>query len=256
MHSSCHRFSLTLPGRPRPYVLAHRGDRICRPENTLAAFEKAIRDGADVLETDLHLSSDDEFICIHDKTIDRTTNGTGRVAELSVTELKRFTAANDKPAWEQEKIPLLDELLAMLPPDRGLAIELKADRFLEKPVIKRLAQLIEDHGCTRRTIVISFRPRRLHACQRFAPHLPTGLISATRVFPSPQYPLLGPLWPILLLNPLFIRIAQRRGQMVCPLDPTPERRAAWYLKMKVDALIADCPALILAALGRTKAQPV
>ena len=71
---------LTLPGRRKPYVMAHRGNRVACPENTLAAFRRALADGADILETDLHVAADGQFVCIHDGTLDRTTNGRGLVA--------------------------------------------------------------------------------------------------------------------------------------------------------------------------------
>ena len=70
--------------RPKPLLMAHRGNRVLFPENTIAAFRQAINDRADILETDLHLSSDDEFICIHDASVDRTTNGVGEVNDLSL----------------------------------------------------------------------------------------------------------------------------------------------------------------------------
>ncbi len=73
--------SLHIPGKTKPYIMAHRGNRTACPENTLAAFRRAITDGADILETDLHLSADQVFVCIHDPTVDRTTDGSGAVAK-------------------------------------------------------------------------------------------------------------------------------------------------------------------------------
>ena len=66
---------LDIAGKPKPYVMAHRGNRVACPENTLAAFQRALDEGADILETDLHVTADDVFVCIHDATLDRTTNG-------------------------------------------------------------------------------------------------------------------------------------------------------------------------------------
>ena len=70
--------------------MAHRGNRTLFPENTLAAFTQAFRDGADILETDLHLSAEGDFICIHDATVDRTTNGSGEVKNLKLAEIKSY----------------------------------------------------------------------------------------------------------------------------------------------------------------------
>ena len=69
-----------LAGKRKPLVMAHRGNRELFPENTLPAFRRAWQEGADIIETDLHLSRDGEFMCIHDSTLDRTTCGDGPVA--------------------------------------------------------------------------------------------------------------------------------------------------------------------------------
>ncbi|MHB8933580.1 MAG: glycerophosphodiester phosphodiesterase, partial [Bellilinea sp.] len=108
--------SLELPGRNKPYVMAHRGNRVHCPENTLASFQRAIDEGADIIETDLHLSADDNFVCIHDATLDRTTNGTGPVADKTLEELKQLSASYGRPEFEAERIPTLDELILLLPP--------------------------------------------------------------------------------------------------------------------------------------------
>ena len=86
--------ALAIPGKPKPYLLAHRGNRVRCPENTLAAFHQALADGADALETDLHLTADGVFVCIHDATVDRTTNGTGDVAAMTSAELHEFDNAH------------------------------------------------------------------------------------------------------------------------------------------------------------------
>ncbi|HZK60580.1 MAG TPA: glycerophosphodiester phosphodiesterase family protein, partial [Anaerovoracaceae bacterium] len=78
--------------------MAHRGNRQLCPENTLAAFRQAIIDGADIIETDLHLSADGVFICIHDETLDRTTNAQGLVAKKTLKELKSKSAGYGNPA--------------------------------------------------------------------------------------------------------------------------------------------------------------
>ena len=73
--------------------MAHRGNRVACPENTLASFRRAVEDGADILETDLYLSSDGAFVCIHDPTLDRTTDGKGPVEDRTLAELKALSAS-------------------------------------------------------------------------------------------------------------------------------------------------------------------
>lgn len=96
-------------------IVAHRGSRINRPENTLTAFEEAIRVGADGIELDVHLSKDGEVVVIHDETVDRTTNGSGRVRHLTIAELKELDAGSwFDAAFAGEKIPTLLEVLELL----------------------------------------------------------------------------------------------------------------------------------------------
>ena len=72
----------------RPWIIGHRGVPGEAPENTLGSFELAISQGADLIETDLHLSADGQLVVIHDDTVDRTSDGTGRVGDLSIDELR------------------------------------------------------------------------------------------------------------------------------------------------------------------------
>ncbi len=73
-------------------IIAHRGSKGTRPENTLAAFNAAINDGADGIETDVHLSKDGHLIIMHDELVDRTTNGSGRIRDLTLAELRQLDA--------------------------------------------------------------------------------------------------------------------------------------------------------------------
>ncbi|MBP7676376.1 MAG: hypothetical protein KBB14_08645 [Thermoanaerobaculia bacterium] len=242
--------SLALPGRVRPYVMAHRGNRVACPENTLASFRRALEDGADVLETDLWLSADGVFVCIHDATLERTTDGTGLVEAKSLAELKALSACCRRAEFDSERIPTLAELCALLPSDRGLALELKSDRFLDPEVGRRLAGELEALGVLERCVVLSFSRARLEACRRGAPRLPTGWITLKGARPVPGTELLGPWWPLLLLNPLYVALAHRRGQAVAPLDPSPGRRLWLWRLLRCDAVLTDDPGETVRQLGR------
>ncbi len=242
--------TLEIPGKAKPYLLAHRGNRVRCPENTLAAFRQALADGADALETDLHLTADGVFVCIHDATVDRTTDGRGPVAGMSLAELKALSASYGRPEFRDERVPTLGELAALLPADVALALELKSDRFLEPEVCRRLADELAAAGVRNRTVLLSFSLARLQAAQAVAPDLPIGWITLTRPWPLGGVQLLGPLWPLLLLNPLYPWLARRRGQLVAPLDPLPDRRLWLYKLLRCDAVLSDDPASTRAALGR------
>lgn len=242
--------TLAIPGKPKPYLLAHRGNRVRCPENTLAAFRQALADGADALETDLHLTADGVFVCIHDATVDRTTDGAGPVAGMTLAELKTLSASYGRPEFQSERAPTLAELASLLPADVALALELKTDRFLEPAICQRLVDELRAAGVLERTVILSFSLARVQAVQAAAPDLPIGWITLSRPWPTKGVQLLGPLWPLLLLNPLYPWLAHRRGQLVAPLDPTPDRRLWLYKLLRCDAILSDDPASTLAALRR------
>jgi glycerophosphoryl diester phosphodiesterase len=239
-----------LPGRAKPYLMAHRGNRVACPENTLAAFQQAVDDGADIIETDLHLSADGVFVCIHDATVDRTTDGSGEVEEMTVGEIKGLSAAYGRAEYAAERVPTLEELAALLPDDVALALELKSDRFLEAEVCGVLVAELERTGVRARTVALSFSLARVEAVQAVAPDMPIGWITLTRPWPLGGVQMLGPLWPLLLLNPFYVRLAQARGQLVCPLDPTPDARLGLYRWLGCDAVLSDDPGATAAALKR------
>jgi glycerophosphoryl diester phosphodiesterase len=242
--------ALALPGKRKPYVMAHRGNKATCPENTLAAFRQALADGADIIETDLHLTADGVLVCIHDATVDRTTDGSGTVAGMTLAELKALSAGYGRPEFKAERIPTLAELADLLPEDVALALELKTDRFLEPGVCRQLIAELEQHQIGERAVVLSFSLPRLEAVQAVAPDMPIGLITLSRVWPLRQVQLLGPLWPLVLLNPLYVSIAHRRGQLVCPLDPNPDSRLRLYRWLGCDAVLSDNPGATRRALDR------
>lgn len=234
--------------------MAHRGNRVACPENTLAAFQRAIDEGADILETDLHLTADGVFACIHDATVDRTTGGSGPVASMTLEELKSLSASYGRPEFAAERVPTLAELAALLPPGVALALELKSDRFLEPEVCQALAAELNHAGIRARVVALSFSLPRIQALQAVAPDIPIGWITLSRPWPLRGVQMLGPLWPLLLANPLYVRLAHAQGQVVCPLDPNPDARLGLYRRLGCDAVLSDDPGATAQALGRAAAS--
>jgi glycerophosphoryl diester phosphodiesterase len=242
--------SLLIPGKAKPYLMAHRGNRVACPENTIAAFWRAIEEGADILETDLHLTADDAFVCIHDATVDRTTDGSGEVPGMTLGEIKALSAAYGRAEFSAERVPTLAELAALLPADVALALELKSDRFLEPQACRDLVAELDRTGIRAQTVMLSFSMARIQAVRAAAPDIPIGWITLSRAWPRRGVQMLGPLWPLLLLNPLYVRVAHARGQLVCPLDPFPDRRLWLYRWLGCDAVLSDDPGATARALKR------
>jgi glycerophosphoryl diester phosphodiesterase len=243
-----HHSILALPEKAKPYLMAHRGNRVRCPENTLAAFQQALADGADIIETDLHLTADDAFVCIHDATVDRTTDGTGAVADMELEELKELSASYGRAEFQVERVPTLGELVDLLPRDVALGLELKSDRFLEAEVNQSLVAELNRTGVRERAVALSFSLPRLLALQAVAPDIPIGWITLKRPWPLREAQLLGALWPLLVLNPFYVWLAHRNSQLVCPLDPTPDKRLRLYRWLGCDAVLSDDPGATRQAL--------
>ncbi len=160
-----------------PLNIAHRGASAVAPPNTLVAFERAIELGADAIEFDVRLSADGVPVVIHDATVDATTDGSGRVAEMTVAQLKRLDAgASFAPAFAGERIPTLEEVLGVVGERLLLNIELKGAGLLNRGLEMAVVDLIERCDLRERVLISSFNPLALSRVQRLAPHIPTGLL--------------------------------------------------------------------------------
>jgi glycerophosphoryl diester phosphodiesterase len=235
--------------RLRPLILAHRGAGRRAPENTMAAFRLAAKVGADGVELDVQLSKDGEVVVMHDSRVDRTSDGCGRVADLTLAELRALDAGGwYAPEFAGERIPTLAEVLHELGPRLVLNVELKAASLFGGGLEAEVVRLVEDAGLGERVILSSFDPLALWRVRRLNPHLSTGLLYAPD---SPLYvrgrwlqalarpAALHPRWDTL--DGLSIAAAHRQGLAVRPWtcdDPDGLRRLiAWG----VDAIITNVP---------------
>ena len=111
---------------PEHGICAHRGAIVNHPENTIAAFKEAVRLGAHMIEFDVRMTKDGQLVIMHDKSVDRTTNGSGLVSELTLSEIKKLDAGSWKSKeFKREKIPTLKETLRVMPKNIWLNIHLK-----------------------------------------------------------------------------------------------------------------------------------
>jgi glycerophosphoryl diester phosphodiesterase len=162
-----------------PRVIAHRGGRGLWPENTLYAFRKAAELGVDVLEMDIRQTADGVLVILHDETIDRTTDGSGPVAALTLADLQRLDAGY---RWSPDggktyphrgqgiAVPTLKEVLDALPQAR-LNLEIKArDATLSGPV----CALIREHRMGHRVVVASFAQAAMDAFRAACPEVATA----------------------------------------------------------------------------------
>jgi len=158
-------------------VIAHGNGRALLPGNTLEAAVNALSVGADILELDIHLTADNILVVRHDETIDSTTNGTGRIAEMTLAELSLYDVGfheYEYPGRIAEKgirIPTLESLFVALPENRFL-IELKPQ---DTKVGRYLCQLIKEYDLINQVIVGSFHSSVLRNFRQQCPGIPTSL---------------------------------------------------------------------------------
>lgn len=118
-------------------LCAHRGAMDTHPENTIAAFEEAIRLKAQMIEFDVRMTKDKRLVILHDETVDRTTNGVGKIEDLTFDQVRRLDAGSWKSeSFKNEKIPTLEETLAIMPDNIWLNVHLKGGQKLGKKVAK------------------------------------------------------------------------------------------------------------------------
>ncbi len=164
-----------------PFLIAHRGFSSQAPENTLAAFERALEAGAEVLECDVQMSSDGVPIVMHDPTVDRTTNGRGAVRDLTWKQISDLDAGYPSrfgAAYTGQRVPRLEELFELARGRASVFVEIKpealadADGGIEASVVEaaRHTDMMDAVG------VLSFAPRALQRVRREAAGFPRGLV--------------------------------------------------------------------------------
>jgi glycerophosphoryl diester phosphodiesterase len=165
-------------------VIAHRGASGECPENTLAAFRRAIELGADMLECDVQCSRDGTIVVLHDTQVDRTTDGHGWVRALTWRELKQLDAgAWFGDAFRGERLPALEDVLALTAGKVLLNIEIKRailqGRHIRN-IAEKVAALVARSGLHKTVLVSSFDPYALAHVQACQPDIPTALVAMRR----------------------------------------------------------------------------
>ncbi len=131
---------------PERGICAHRGAMETQPENTIAAFREAVRLGAQMIEFDVRLTKDKHLVILHDPTVDRTTNGTGTINDLTFAQVRQLDAGGWKsPEFATERIPTLEETLAVMPMNIWLNVHLKGDRTLGQKVAQVIVKEKRTH---------------------------------------------------------------------------------------------------------------
>ncbi|WP_030677116.1 glycerophosphodiester phosphodiesterase [Streptomyces sp. NRRL B-1347] len=266
-------------------VVAHRGASEDAPEHTLAAYKKAVEDGADALECDVRLTADGHLVCVHDRRVNRTSNGRGAVSALELAELAALDFGSWKnreqgpyaedPDWEEGPAPedtsvlTLERLLELVAENHAsgrrvqLAIETKHPTRWAGQVEERLLHLLkrfgldapspEEHSPVR---VMSFSARSLQRVRAASPTLPTVYLMQ---FVSPRHRdgrlpqgvrIAGPSMRIIRSHPGYVAKLKRAGHQVHVWTVNEPQDVELCARLGVDAIITNRPKQVLSQLGR------
>ncbi len=236
-----------------PLILAHRGASHLAPENTLAAFERAQALGADGVELDVYLTSDGVPVVIHDEDVARTTDGAGRVTELTAAQIAALDAgARFDPAYAGEPVPTLEAVFATLGRSLFYNIELKPAGGRNAGVVSAVIDLVRRFELTDYVWLSSFEPYKLHVARRLAPELLCGLLYGLL---TPLTPFFMPITPheaihpqVVLLTRRWVARAHRRDKRVVTWTVDDVALGRRLVEWGVDAVITNEPDRMLEAL--------
>ena len=261
-------------------VIAHRGSSEDAPEHTLSAYRRALDDGADALECDVRLTRDGHLVCVHDRRVDRTSNGRGVLSTLELADLTALDFGSWRETWEDFEDPevpdrdraeilTLRRLLETVADHERhveIAIETKHPTRYAGLVERRLVDLIGHFGwahprlgATSPVRVMSFSQLSLRRMRVLAPSVETVFLME-RVplrfrdgMLPPGVRIAGPSIEVLRAHPRYVERVQRRGNALHVWTVDRAEDIALCRELGVDAIITNRPRRVLDALGRGRA---
>lgn len=217
--------------------IGHRGARAYEPENTLRSFQRAIEIGVDAVELDVRKTKDNELVVIHNADVNKTTNGSGSVNELTLEEIKRLVIEKD------EKVPTLKEALDFVGKRVIVLVELKETGIEEKTL-----DLIRQKGLMDNVIIISFIEDSLKKVRELSDEVTTGLIYVRHKNPIQTALELKAEYLLPLYNFTYsanVNKAHENGLKVIVWTINKKEDVAKYRKKGVDGIASDCPDILV-----------
>src|SRR5690348_320810 len=243
-------------GSSRLLIIGHRGASGHAPENTLAAFRKAVAQGASFIETDLQLSRDARFVAIHDATVNRTTNGQGAVHDLTLAELRHLDAGSwFGSEFAGERIPTLEEILEFSKKhDVVFYLELKPSGSWGGE--HALIGALRESGEIPRTVVISFDTAILESLRKIEPTLMTGVLYNGQIEkPVERAAEIGARQLAVrgdLVTPALLAEARRKDLQVVCWTVNHAAHMRLLIDAGVDGIMSDYPDRLVAAQKKEK----
>jgi glycerophosphoryl diester phosphodiesterase len=240
----------------RVLIFGHRGASAYAPMNTIPAFELAHRQGADAIELDVHHTKDGALVVVHDFYVNKTSNGEGEVAELTLEEIKSLDAgAWFSPEFRGTEIPTLDEVFEAIGKKLFINVEIKSLSARGDGTEEAVAQCIQNHSIQERVIISAFNPKVLKRFRLLMPDVPLGyLLSPETMAGSTQVVVNPHSYDASHLNHEMITDSQmawakEHGHFVNAWTVNDPARARQLALKGVHGIMSDYPDLIKQALA-------
>ena len=243
-----------------PIIFGHRGASKYAPENTVAAFELALEQGAEAFELDTMLNADGIPVVIHDRTVDRTTDGSGKVDQISTKKLHNMDAGSTfSTEYSNERIPLLEEVFRTFKDRALINVELKNYHNLSDALPEKVAEIADRIDILDQLLFSSFFPSNLKRIKRLVPGVPVALLCSRGVigyFPrskvllsvSPDY--IHPHFKDISKS--FIKKQHHLNRKVNVWTVNHQTDMIRLINQGVDGIITDDPKLALKIKRRMK----
>ncbi|MBD8025644.1 glycerophosphodiester phosphodiesterase [Ureibacillus sp. 179-F W5.1 NHS] len=241
----------TVGERKQVDNVAHRGATGYAPENTIAAFDLAVEMKADYIEIDVQRSKDGELVLIHDTTVDRTTDGTGKVGDLTFEQLRSLDAGSwFGEQFEGEKIPTFDEILDRYHGKVGILVEMKSPELypgIEEQVAEELKERNLDKPQNEKIIIQSFNFDSMKKMDKLLPKVPIGVLTSNRAHTTPEAlqefstyaDWFNPSYGIVTKE--LVNQVHSLGMQIGSWTVRSQEAADFLFEMGVDAIITDYP---------------
>lgn len=234
-----------------PVVIGHRGACAYAPENTLASFNLAVELGADAVELDVKLTRDGVPIIMHDETVTRTTNGKGKVCDLTLAEFKELDAGSFKDSkYAGEPVPTLEEVFEAVAGRVWINVELTNYYTRGDALVPKVLALIQKMNLQKRVLLSSFDPFNLRQARHLDPSLPLAQLTSHDMAIYLRDAWLAPFCPHEARHPDVPQLKQegvawyhRHHYRVNVWTNNDEADMRTFVKQSVDGLITDMPDL-------------
>ncbi len=230
-------------------VVAHRGDHVDAPENTIAAYELGIQHGVDFVEIDLRTTKDSQLVIMHDATVNRMTNGNGKVSDLSFAEIRQLKLADKtRPGLGEHQIPSFEEVLKVCRGKIGIYLDYKNAR------VEQAYQLIQQYKMEKDIVVYINTPQQFIDWRRVAPNMPLMISLPDNIKTAEALNKFLQTTPVEILDgdysdytPEILAAATKARSVVWPDIQSPQEAGNWdkAIAIGLKGLQTDHPAALI-----------